>query len=147
MLALSDLVAKRVRQIRSSKGWSQEQLAEAAELSRDAVSRIERGDRAPRLETLDSIARALGLKLPALLDVDRGIQIERESTTEARISTMRRHLGSVDERFGDALVRAVAFLCQGHRAETRRVRGDLLKVAEPEIRYGPKRKRRRTRTG
>jgi transcriptional regulator with XRE-family HTH domain len=52
---LSDAIASRVRELRLAKGWSQERLADETGLSKDAVSRIERGDRGPRLDTLERI--------------------------------------------------------------------------------------------
>lgn len=62
-----DVVATRIRFLRLEKGWSQEHLAEAAGLSRDAVSRIERGDRQPSLDTLQRIADALEVSLSSLV--------------------------------------------------------------------------------
>lgn len=64
---LSEIVASRVRQHRKARNWSQEQLAEAAGISRDALSRIERNDRAARLDTVAAIADALGIEVGALL--------------------------------------------------------------------------------
>lgn len=63
-----DVVATRIRILRLEKGWSQEHLAEAAGLSRDAISRIERGDRQPSLDTLQRIANALEVTLSSLVD-------------------------------------------------------------------------------
>jgi transcriptional regulator with XRE-family HTH domain len=60
-------IAVRIRELRMAKRWSQERLAEEAGLSMDAISRIERGERDPRLETVAQIARALGIALPKLL--------------------------------------------------------------------------------
>jgi transcriptional regulator with XRE-family HTH domain len=68
MTPLSDLVAERIRNLRETQGWTQEDLAEASGLSRDAVSRIERGDRGPRLETLEAIACALKIPVTQLLE-------------------------------------------------------------------------------
>lgn len=64
---LSEVVASRVRQHRKARNWSQEHLAEAAGISRDALSRIERNDRAARLDTLAAIADALGVEVGALI--------------------------------------------------------------------------------
>ena len=41
--------------------WTQAKLAEGADLSVDSISRIERGDRSPSLESLEKIAEALGI--------------------------------------------------------------------------------------
>ncbi len=50
-----------IRQARVAKGWSQQQLAEAAQLSRVTVQRIERGSTHMTQETAASLGAALGL--------------------------------------------------------------------------------------
>ena len=47
---------------------TQAKLAERADLSVDLISRIERGDRAPSLESLEKIAEALGIDPGELLN-------------------------------------------------------------------------------
>jgi transcriptional regulator with XRE-family HTH domain len=56
-----------VRQLREAQGWSQETLAEKAQLNRSYVGEIERGKVIPSLITLDKLASALGLKISDLL--------------------------------------------------------------------------------
>lgn len=55
-----------VRQIREMKSWSQEMLAETADLNRSYVGEIERGKVIPSLVTIDKLSVALGLSLPEL---------------------------------------------------------------------------------
>lgn len=81
---LSEVVAQRVRQIRQAKGWSQEQLAEAAGLSRDAVSRIERNDRAARLDTVAAIAEGLGVEVAALVIGTARVQLSGVEEADPR---------------------------------------------------------------
>lgn len=100
----------RIRQLRSSRGLSQERLAELADLSRDAVSRIERADREPRLETLDALAQALGIELPDILKFDRGPP-RPFNANELRVLRIMRHLCSVDGWMADRVVEVVATLC------------------------------------
>jgi len=50
----------RVRELRSKRGWSQEELAGQARLHRTYIADIERGKRNPSLWTIVRIARALG---------------------------------------------------------------------------------------
>jgi ribosome-binding protein aMBF1 (putative translation factor) len=61
-------LALNVRSLREVSGCSQADLASACELSRDVISRVERGQHEPRVSTLLLIADALGVTLPALLD-------------------------------------------------------------------------------
>jgi len=58
----------RVRKLRLSRGWTQERLAEEAELNSVQVSHIERGANEPKLTTIIRLARALGVKAGKLLD-------------------------------------------------------------------------------
>lgn len=56
-----------VREARRREGWSQEQLAEAADLNRSYVGEIERGVVTPSLTTAEKIAAALRLRLSTLV--------------------------------------------------------------------------------
>jgi transcriptional regulator with XRE-family HTH domain len=82
---LSDAMAARIRELRSARRWSQHQLAKESGLSKDAISRIERGDRSARLDTLEQIAYALGLPLLKLLDVGQSPPQIPESERRARL--------------------------------------------------------------
>jgi transcriptional regulator with XRE-family HTH domain len=56
-----------VRQLREGHGWSQERLAEAADLNRSYVGELERGIAMPSLQTIDKLAGALGTTGSGLL--------------------------------------------------------------------------------
>ena len=56
-----------VRQLREQQGWSQEHLAERADLNRSYVGELERGQAIPSLLTLKKLALALNLSLANLL--------------------------------------------------------------------------------
>jgi transcriptional regulator with XRE-family HTH domain len=61
-------LARNVRRRREELGWSQEELADQAELHRTYVSGIERKVRNPTIEILERLAKALGVKASALID-------------------------------------------------------------------------------
>lgn len=67
MSALATRFGAVVRQLREGQGWSQEKLAEHADLNRSYLGEIERGDAIPSLATIAKLAKALGLHLSALL--------------------------------------------------------------------------------
>jgi len=67
MSSLNDRFPRVVRQLRQSRGWSQERLAEKADLNRSYVGEIERGIAIPSLVTADKLARALEINLSALV--------------------------------------------------------------------------------
>ena len=50
---------ERVRELRTSRGLSQERLGFMADLHRTAISFIERAERSATLETIEKLARAL----------------------------------------------------------------------------------------
>ncbi|WP_426210064.1 helix-turn-helix domain-containing protein [Massilia sp. TWP1-3-3] len=56
-----------VRQLREARGWSQERLAEQANLNRSFVGEIERGCVIASLLTVEKLAAALTLTPSALL--------------------------------------------------------------------------------
>lgn len=57
----------RVRTARLERGLSQEQLAFDAGLHRTAISFIERAERSSKLETIEKLARALGVQPAELM--------------------------------------------------------------------------------
>ncbi|WP_148714499.1 helix-turn-helix domain-containing protein [Chitinolyticbacter meiyuanensis] len=56
-----------IRRWRRQHHWSQEALAERADLNRSYLGEIERGDAMPSLDTAAKLARALGVKLSVLI--------------------------------------------------------------------------------
>src|SRR3954451_13937607 len=65
---LDSLVRKRVRALRSARGWSLEELAGRAHLSQSTLSRIENGQRRLALDQLVTLARALDTSLDQLVE-------------------------------------------------------------------------------
>lgn len=56
-----------VRQSREAQGWSQERLAEHADLNRSYVGEIERGRAIASLQTVEKLALSLGMSPSALV--------------------------------------------------------------------------------
>lgn len=63
-------IGARIREERRARGMTQEQLAEAAELTVGYIGQLESGKKRARLDTLARVADALGVHLAQLL-VDR----------------------------------------------------------------------------
>ncbi len=62
------MLAKRVKECRKQKGWSQQKLAEKTGLSFNTVTKIEQGvGDSPTLKTLLKLADALGVGLDELV--------------------------------------------------------------------------------
>ncbi len=68
----TDLVAKslgkRVRALRTARGWSQERLAEEAGMHRTYMWGIEQGTRNPSLRHLSRLSDALGVPLQSIFE-------------------------------------------------------------------------------
>jgi len=58
----------RLQTLRRQAGLTQEQLAEATEVSVDFISLVERGINAPSFDTLEKLAKALGVSIQELFD-------------------------------------------------------------------------------
>jgi transcriptional regulator with XRE-family HTH domain len=61
------LFAANMRRVRLSKSMTQEKLAEYAELHKNYISSVERGERNISICNIEKIARALGVTMPELL--------------------------------------------------------------------------------
>lgn len=73
---------KAIRRRRRELDFSQEELAERAELHRTYISDIERGERNPSLENIEKLAKALGISI-ARLFTDYGVEVESESENDS----------------------------------------------------------------
>jgi transcriptional regulator with XRE-family HTH domain len=56
-----------LRGLREERGWSQEQLAERADLNRSYLGEVERGHAIPSLATMTKLASAFEIKLSNLI--------------------------------------------------------------------------------
>jgi transcriptional regulator with XRE-family HTH domain len=72
MKAIQSRLGRRVRALRTERGWTQEELAARAKKHPTYIGGIERGERNPTLTVLGDLARALGVSVAALLGEDRG---------------------------------------------------------------------------
>ena len=75
-------LAKRMKELRKKRGFSQEAFADHAGLHRVAVGWIEQGRRVPSLKTLVKISHGLGISVSELLKgVDRGSKKQGRKAT------------------------------------------------------------------
>src|SRR4051794_37004277 len=70
-LAVNELIGERVRQHRTARGWTLDELADRSGVSRRMLINIEHGEGNPSIATLLRISDALGVGLPVLVDVER----------------------------------------------------------------------------
>ena len=67
---INEEVGFNIRRIREERDLSQEELAELAGLHRAYVGQIERGEKNIGLKNLEKIAKALGVDIRVLVDID-----------------------------------------------------------------------------
>ncbi len=60
-------LGKRIRKLRSQRGWSQEEFSDVCSINRSYMGRIERGELNLTLDSLEKVARGLGISVSALL--------------------------------------------------------------------------------
>lgn len=63
----AEIFGKRLRQLRTDAGWTQEQLAEAAGITTTYTSDLERGTKVPSLTIVLRISRAFKMSVADLL--------------------------------------------------------------------------------
>ena len=67
---INEEVGFNIRRIREERGLSQEELAALAGLHRAYVGQIERGEKNIGLKNLEKIAKALGVDIRVLVEID-----------------------------------------------------------------------------
>ena len=65
-----------MREMRNSKGMSQEQLSERSGLDRSFISMLERGKRNPTLSSMVKLCNALGISLTELITEFEAMEIK-----------------------------------------------------------------------
>lgn len=66
-MSLTSIVAQNLRAVRARKSLSQHVVAKKTRVSVSYISMLERGRRTPPLETLEALAKALGVPPVSLL--------------------------------------------------------------------------------
>jgi transcriptional regulator with XRE-family HTH domain len=71
MASLKTRFGNKLKSLRTQKGLTQEQLADATELSIESISNIERGIFGPRFNNLEKIAAALNVEVVRLFEFQK----------------------------------------------------------------------------
>lgn len=79
-------LGERIRELREKKHWSQEKFADLCGLHRTAIGFLERAERNPRLDTLITVSKGLGITVSQLLD-----GLEKRSQSISRSASFRKH--------------------------------------------------------
>ena len=68
---LSSKIGTKIKLERAKRGWSQEKLAQFADLNVNSIGTIERGTSSPSIDTLAQIALAFGMEVIDLIDIKK----------------------------------------------------------------------------
>ena len=81
--SVTEAVARNVREARTERGWTLEQLAGRSGVSKGMVVQIEQGRTNPSIGTLSKVSEALGVSLPDLVDSGSGPRVRVVEGSEA----------------------------------------------------------------
>ena len=101
-------VGRRVRQLRTRAGMTQERLAERAEISVSFLSMIERGERSPHLDTLDRLALALEVAVEEIFRPNLAVDEAGSGAQRANVVRERRAGRAGDDGFDIAAAASAA---------------------------------------
>lgn len=82
------MLAEKIRKLRADAGMSQEQLAEALCVSRQAITRWETSAGTPDIDNMKALARFFGISLDELLENDNGIHMQMVGSPKPFASTL-----------------------------------------------------------
>ncbi len=92
------LLGSRVRALRKQRGLTQQELAEATDLSVAMISMLERHQRTPHLTTLDALAKALKVEVGDLFEPNEVAHQPHEKHLEAKVREGRLSLPAACRR-------------------------------------------------
>lgn len=94
-MTITETVVQRIRAARTMQGLTQQELAEISGIKRANIARIEAGKHAPRVDTIELLARALAISLTELFETgEAALKLRRlnESRARAGVATLRENL-------------------------------------------------------
>ena len=68
-------IGNRITELRKAKGWSQGDLANEVNASREAIGKYERNEAIPSVENAKKIAQVLGVSLDYLVSKDDSLEV------------------------------------------------------------------------
>src|SRR3954466_15580208 len=74
-VVVNEQIGRRVREHRTARGWTLDELADRSGVSRRMLINIEHGEGNPSIATLLRLSDALGVGLPVLVNVERPLAL------------------------------------------------------------------------
>jgi transcriptional regulator with XRE-family HTH domain len=97
-------IAQKLRELRKARGWTQEQVAEKAEISVSHYASAERGAENLTVDTVTRLARAFGVRVAVLFELEEAASDDRKA--------VRQLLRKVVDNPSDALVHKVRVILE-----------------------------------
>lgn len=106
-VSAAQMVVQRLRAERRARGWTQKELAARSGIERANIARLEAGRHSPRVDTLESLAKAMSLSLAELFETGEAAVEMTELSRRLTKSGVRRlqaelrrmkELGIIDEK-------------------------------------------------
>jgi transcriptional regulator with XRE-family HTH domain len=104
-VSLREILAKNLRENRRKCGFSQEKLAEKAEISTQYLAMMEIARKFPSSEVLERLAEAMDIKVYELFLIDHSPREELELIRQNIISEMKQTFGEIVEQALKCVVR------------------------------------------
>lgn len=108
-------LGKRIRELRTGQGISQEELSFKAGISAAHLGQIERAVKKPTVETIGKLATALGVPVTALFSSEYIPEVDAVNTTLAKINAQ---LSSMNEEEQKDILRVIRIF-KGFRDDNR----------------------------
>lgn len=67
---IAEIIGNRIRQYRTAKGLSQEELSHRSNMHASHLGQIERGEKSPTVDSLEKIVKALGITFEELFSFE-----------------------------------------------------------------------------
>ncbi len=106
----SNIISARLRELRASKGVSQDAAAEACEISRVGLARYETGQRVPVVKIASRLAEYYGVSVEYLLGKDSTDPTEKAPTQDDARAEAKMLLEKMDDEQYQAALQYLKFL-------------------------------------
>ena len=103
MSEIVEILGNNIRSLRKETGWTQEKLAEKADISVPFMTQIELGRKTASLEVIEKIAKALGVSYERLFKVEysdcKDIKHKLQILERELVSNMTNQIHSFFDKF------------------------------------------------
>lgn len=98
MTDIASLVGERIRNLRKSRGWSQEELASRCKLHTTYIGQVERGEKSITIKNLERIVQALNTDFSEVF-IGAGSETHKLPDAVSEMITLLQSRNSADQKF------------------------------------------------